>query len=75
MKTKILPASQRATKPTTVVKDTLSRAIDTLFEGQPVECEKHYIGNEMVLVLIGNGICATLHVQETTNALQKGEAV
>lgn len=72
MKTKTLPAPQRATNPTTVVKDTLSRAIDTLFEGQPVQCEKHYMGNEMVLVLIGNGVCATFHVQELNGAAMKG---
>lgn len=72
MKTKSLPAPQRATNPTTVVKDTLSRAIDTLFEGQPVQCEKHYMGNEMVLVFIGNGACVTFHVQELQKAVQKG---
>lgn len=72
MKTKSLPAPQRATNPTTVVKDTLSRAIDTLFEGQPVQCEKHYMGNEMVLVFIGNGACVTFHVQELKQAVRKG---
>lgn len=72
MKTKSLPAPQRATNPTTVVKDTLSRAIDTLFEGQPVQCEKHYMGNEMVLVFIGNGACVTFHVQELKQAVKKG---
>lgn len=72
MKTKTLPAPQRATNPTTVVKDTLSRAIDTLFEGQPVQCEKHYMGNEMVLVFIGNGACVTFHVQELKQAVRKG---
>ena len=65
MKTKSLPAPQRATNPTTVVKDTLSRAIDTLFEGQPVQCEKHYMGNEMVLVFIGNGACVRYGCKET----------
>lgn len=75
MKTKTLPAPQRATNPTTVVKDTLSRAIDTLFEGQPVQCEKHYMGNEMVLVFIGNGACVTFHVQELQKAVQKGGQV
>jgi hypothetical protein len=75
MKTKSLPAPQRATNPTTVVKDTLSRAIDTLFEGQPVQCEKHYMGNEMVLVFIGNGACVTFHVQELQKAVQKGGQV
>jgi len=72
MKIKSLPAPQRATNPTTVVKDTLSRAIDTLFEGQPVQCEKHYMGNEMVLVFIGNGACVTFHVQELKQAVRKG---
>lgn len=72
MSTKSLPAPQRATNPTTVVKDTLSRAIDTLFEGQPVQCEKHYMGNEMVLVFIGNGACVTFHVQELKQAVRKG---
>ena len=72
MKTKTLPAPQVAISQPTVVKDTLSRAIDTLFEGQPVQCEKHYMGNEMVLVLIGNGVCATFHVQELKGAAMKG---
>ena len=72
MKTKTLPAPQVAISQPTVVKDTLSRAIDTLFEGQPVQCEKHYMGNEIVLVFIGNGACVTFHVQELKQAVRKG---
>jgi len=64
-----------ANVPVSVVQQTVSAAIIGLFEQETVYCERHLSDNEAVIVMMANGICATLHVQESVSALQKGVAV
>ena len=59
--------------PSEVVKETLSNALSFMFQESKVHCEKHIIGNDLVIVMMANGLCATLHVQELIN--KKGTAI
>lgn len=70
-----LPRPKAANVPVTKVQQTISDAIGGLFETGTVYCERHLSENEAVIVMMANGICATLHVQESASALQKGAAV
>ena len=62
-----------ANVPSAVVKETMNDALATMFQESEVHCEKHKVGNDLVIVMMGNGICATLHIQELPN--RKGVAI
>lgn len=69
MKTK---SKKVAINQATVVKQTLNSVVDDLFGAEPIECQLHHMGEETVVVMIGNGVCATLHLQEVNQAEMKG---
>jgi len=75
MEKTFLPRPKVANVPASVVQQTISDAIGGLFETETVYCERHLSENEAVIVMMANGICATLHVQEARNAVEKGAAV
>lgn len=55
-----------------VVKETLSNVVDTVFGTEPIQCQLHSMDKETVVVMIGNGMCATLHLQEFNPNQMKG---
>lgn len=57
------------------VQKTISAALGGLFENNTVYCENHFQDDEAVIVMMANGVVATLHVQEMASGLQKGVAV
>ena len=59
--------------PSSVVKETMNDALSSMFQESEVHCEKHKVGNDLVIVMMANGLCATLHIQELHN--KKGVAV
>lgn len=64
MKT-ILPAPKTGKVPASVVQQTVSEAISSLFGNEKVNCEMHTLDDDVVIVMMANGVCATLHVQKT----------
>lgn len=74
MKTNLF-AHKVANVPATKVQQTISEVISGLFENNTVRVEQHTQNNEVILVMMANGICATLHVQEMAAATKKGRAV
>ena len=63
MKTK-LSRPKTGNVPASVVQQTLLTALSELFEQKTVHCELHTMDNDVVIVMMANGACATLHVQE-----------
>ena len=61
-----------ANVPSAVVKKTMTEALSVMFEESEVHCQKHKLGNELVIVMMANGVCATLHVQEINQSKTKG---
>lgn len=70
-----LSRPQSGNVPLSKVQKTISAALGGLFEENTVYCENHFSDNEAVVVMMSNGVCVTLHVQEVSESLQKGVAV
>lgn len=62
-----------ANVPSAVVQETLNNVLSCMFQDSVVQCEKHEVGNDLVIVMIANGVCATLSIQEMYN--KKGVAI
>ena len=64
MKKENFSAPKVGNVPASVVQQTLLTALSELFEQKTVHCELHTLGDDVVIVMMANGACATLHVQE-----------
>lgn len=51
------------------LKKKVNVILTSLYKGSQIDCQLHPMGEEFVLVMIGDGVCATLHIQELGNAL------
>jgi len=51
------------------LKKKVNGILTSLYKGSQIDCQLHPMGDEFVLVMIGDGVCATLHIQELGNAL------
>jgi hypothetical protein len=66
-----------ATVPVFQVQKTVSEALGGLFrQSLFIHCEMNRVDDdEAIIVMTGNGICATLHVQSMESALEMGGGV
>lgn len=61
-----------ANVPCKVVQETLSNALSFMFQDSKVHCEKHEVGNDLILVMMANGISATLQIREVSQSKKGG---
>lgn len=58
--------AQKATVPVHLVQSELVKALSELFGSSKIEVQKEFIDTDLILTMTANGICATLHIQEST---------
>lgn len=55
------------------LKKQVNGILTSFYKGQLIDCQLHPMDDEFALVMIADGVCATLHIQELGNALtEKG---
>lgn len=57
------------------LKKQVNGILNDFYKGKSIDCQLHPMDDEFALVMIADGVCATLHIQELGNALtEKGGA-
>ena len=54
-----------------VAQNQIHKVLKRLIGGTPIHYQHHVSTQESVMVFMGNGICATLHIQEFKPVLMK----